>query len=253
MGGAIGALVYIVVEVVPDVGLLRGASRSFHGGSGSRRSKALIVDNPSVGNYEELGDLLSRRRAVRAGARVLRSRDREERLNRSVLPPRAVRAGAGRFRCRRRRSRARRRARSEIRLSARRRTARARARAGWRARGGRRAVRGGPADVDALRNAVRLRVLPRGDRPRRRSARMGGAHPAEEGDDARLHPPPRAAVVPEDGGAPQTDSLTAMRETLVQHQAAVSTLSVIAGTAACRLFDQRCFTDASRAGSPSRP
>jgi hypothetical protein len=57
MGGALGALIYIAIEVVPDAGLLRGAFQVF---PRRRRIGALegaILDNPSVGNYEELGDL----------------------------------------------------------------------------------------------------------------------------------------------------------------------------------------------------
>jgi len=57
IGGGLGALAYIVAEVVPDVGLLRG---TFHGFSRRKRIKyleAAIIDNPSIGNYEELGDL----------------------------------------------------------------------------------------------------------------------------------------------------------------------------------------------------
>ena len=57
MGGGVGALVYIFVEVVPDAGLLRGAFQVF---PRRKRIKALemaILDNPSIANYEELGDL----------------------------------------------------------------------------------------------------------------------------------------------------------------------------------------------------
>jgi len=57
MGGAIGALVYIVVEVIPDAGLLRGAFDVFPRRKRIKELEAAILDNPSVGNYEELGDL----------------------------------------------------------------------------------------------------------------------------------------------------------------------------------------------------
>jgi hypothetical protein len=57
MGGAIGALVYIVVEIVPDAGLLRGAFQVFPRRQRIRALEAAVIDNPSVGNYEELGDL----------------------------------------------------------------------------------------------------------------------------------------------------------------------------------------------------
>jgi len=57
MGGGLGALVYIVVEVLPDAGLLRG---SFEGLSRRRRARdleAIVLDNPAIGNLEELADL----------------------------------------------------------------------------------------------------------------------------------------------------------------------------------------------------
>lgn len=57
MGGAIGAVVYIIVEVLPDAGLIRGAFQSH--GRKSRISvvEGMIIDNPSVANLEELGEL----------------------------------------------------------------------------------------------------------------------------------------------------------------------------------------------------
>lgn len=57
MGGAIGALAYIVVEVIPDAGLLRGAFQVYPRRKRIKELEGLILDNPSVGNYEELGDL----------------------------------------------------------------------------------------------------------------------------------------------------------------------------------------------------
>jgi len=53
--GPIGALVYLFAEVLPDAGLL---NQSFKGISRGKRIRALelaILDNPSAGNYEELG------------------------------------------------------------------------------------------------------------------------------------------------------------------------------------------------------
>jgi len=55
--GPVGALVYLFAEAVPDVGLL---NQSFKGVSRRKRIHALelaIRDNPSPGNYEELGEL----------------------------------------------------------------------------------------------------------------------------------------------------------------------------------------------------
>jgi hypothetical protein len=55
--GPVGALIYIVVEVIPDLGLLR----QFYDAFGRRKRiahlEALVQQNPSAGNYEELGDL----------------------------------------------------------------------------------------------------------------------------------------------------------------------------------------------------
>ena len=58
MGGGIGSLVYIFVEVVPDARLLHGAYQVFPRRKRIKQLEALVYDNPSVGNYEELGDLL---------------------------------------------------------------------------------------------------------------------------------------------------------------------------------------------------
>jgi hypothetical protein len=57
MGGGVGALVYIMVEVIPDARLLRGAVQVFPRRKRIKQLEAMVVDNPSMGNYEELGDL----------------------------------------------------------------------------------------------------------------------------------------------------------------------------------------------------
>src|SRR3954454_5181193 len=53
----IGALAYIFVQVIPDVGLLRTSFQVFPRRKRIRQLEAMILDNPSIGNYEELGDL----------------------------------------------------------------------------------------------------------------------------------------------------------------------------------------------------
>jgi hypothetical protein len=53
--GWIGAAVYIVAEVIPDAGLLRGSFQAFPRRRRIRELEAAILDNPSAGNYEELG------------------------------------------------------------------------------------------------------------------------------------------------------------------------------------------------------
>ena len=55
--GGLGALAYILVEVIPDVRLLRGAFQVFPRRKRIKALEAAIIDNPSIGNYEELGDL----------------------------------------------------------------------------------------------------------------------------------------------------------------------------------------------------
>jgi hypothetical protein len=57
IGGALGAAAYIVIEVIPDAGLLRGAFQVFPRRRHIKQLQAAIIDNPSVGNYEELGYL----------------------------------------------------------------------------------------------------------------------------------------------------------------------------------------------------
>ena len=51
----VGALVYIVVEVIPDAGLLRSEFQVFPRRRRIRELERAILDNPSAGNYEELG------------------------------------------------------------------------------------------------------------------------------------------------------------------------------------------------------
>jgi hypothetical protein len=56
-GGGIGALVYIVAEIVPDAGLLRQEFRVFPRRSRINQLRAMIEDNPAPANLEELGAL----------------------------------------------------------------------------------------------------------------------------------------------------------------------------------------------------
>jgi hypothetical protein len=57
LGGGLGAMVYIAVEVIPDVGLLRGSFKVFPRRRRIRELEFAILDNASAGNYEELADL----------------------------------------------------------------------------------------------------------------------------------------------------------------------------------------------------
>lgn len=53
--GWIGALIYIVAEVIPDAGLLRTSFQVFPRRRRIRELERAVIDNPSAGNYEELG------------------------------------------------------------------------------------------------------------------------------------------------------------------------------------------------------
>jgi len=56
-GGGLGALVYIAAEVIPDFGLLSGTFQAFPRRQRIHELQAAVQDNPSAGNYEELGGL----------------------------------------------------------------------------------------------------------------------------------------------------------------------------------------------------
>src|SRR5213592_4013347 len=55
--GPPGAAVYILAEVLPDLGLLRGFFQGFGRRSRIQKVETDIIDNPSPANYEELGEL----------------------------------------------------------------------------------------------------------------------------------------------------------------------------------------------------
>jgi hypothetical protein len=57
LGGWVGALIYIVIEIIPDLGLLRGTFEVFPRRKRIKELQFAILDNPSAGNFEELGDL----------------------------------------------------------------------------------------------------------------------------------------------------------------------------------------------------
>ncbi len=56
--GPLGALVYIAMEVIPDLGLLRQSLDSFGRRKRIAQLEAVVLENPAAGNYEELADLL---------------------------------------------------------------------------------------------------------------------------------------------------------------------------------------------------
>jgi hypothetical protein len=65
--GPLGALVYMGVEMVPDLGLLRQSFEVFGRRKRIKHLEAVVQANPSAGNYEELADLyMDDRRWARA-------------------------------------------------------------------------------------------------------------------------------------------------------------------------------------------
>jgi hypothetical protein len=56
-GGGLGALVYLVAEAVPDLGLLRDSFRVFPRRHRIHELEATVRLNPAPANFEELGDL----------------------------------------------------------------------------------------------------------------------------------------------------------------------------------------------------
>jgi len=67
IGGFLGAAAYMVVEMLPDTRMLGDVFKGFQRRSRIDQLEAIIIDNPSSGNYEELGDLLlDQKKYVRA-------------------------------------------------------------------------------------------------------------------------------------------------------------------------------------------
>jgi hypothetical protein len=56
-GGGLGAAAYILIEVVPDFGLLREALARRGRKAQIQRMEATVLENPSAGNLEDLGEL----------------------------------------------------------------------------------------------------------------------------------------------------------------------------------------------------
>jgi tetratricopeptide (TPR) repeat protein len=56
-GGVLGAGAYVIVEMLPDLGLLGGVFQGFGRRSRIQTLETVILDNPSAGNLEELAEL----------------------------------------------------------------------------------------------------------------------------------------------------------------------------------------------------
>ncbi len=106
--GPLGAIIYLAVEALPDIGLLGQSFKVFPRRKRISELEAAIHDNPSAGNYEELGDLyMDDGRLCRSSSRFRQSHRRPRRYPRSLLPPRSLRSSVRRRRSRITRSGAR--------------------------------------------------------------------------------------------------------------------------------------------------
>ena len=166
MFGGIGALIYLAVEAAPDVGLLRGAFDVFPRRKRIQQLEAIVLDNPAIGNYEELGDLyLDDQQFARAREcfdRVIAKSDSIDPFYRRALCELALEdftAAAADLEQVIARD-------AKYDLHRAEGLVRACPRQDRRTRKGGGAVRGRHRDVDALGNPVQLRVLPRRRRAR---------------------------------------------------------------------------------------
>jgi len=57
IGGALGSVIYIFAEVVPDFDLARASIQRYGRGSRVATAEATVRENPSVANLEDLGEL----------------------------------------------------------------------------------------------------------------------------------------------------------------------------------------------------
>ncbi len=70
-GGVLGAAVYVLVEIIPDLGLLRGVFQGFGRRSRIQALETQILDNPSAGNLEELAELCFEQKKYREARQAL--------------------------------------------------------------------------------------------------------------------------------------------------------------------------------------
>ena len=184
-----------LVEVIPDAACSAARSRCSRAVSASRSSKAAILDNPSIGNYEELGDLYLETSSSRGRANASTVIAKSDAIDPFIAA-----------RCARWRSTISRAAAADLEKVVARdpkydyqRAAGLQAHALANSANGRAPTHCSRKCCKRRRCRRRSTTTPAscGHGPHRRSARVGRTHPAQEGDDAGLHPPPGAAVVPE--------------------------------------------------------
>jgi hypothetical protein len=202
IGGWLGAAVYIFAEVVPDLGLMRGAFQVFPRRKRIRELEAMVLDNPSAGNYEELADLYL------TDGKFARAHECYDKAisSRTDSPDPFYRRGVcalelGDYQAATDDLERRGPLRSQVRLPARLRPAGARPGQDRPDGARRQTLRGSDARLHSLRDAVQLRLLPCGPGADAGGARVGATRAFEKAHHARVPAAARAAVVPQSGGA----------------------------------------------------
>ena len=189
IGGWLGALVYIAVEAIPDAGLLRQSFKVFPRRKRIRELEAAILDNPSAGNYEELGDLYleeghyAKSRQAYDKAISSRTDSLDPFYRRGVAAVmmgdfRGSPAGPGTSSV----------YRSNLRFSSRHRFAGPRLRQYRPIRKSRSAVPAGDEDIDFIGDLLQLLLLSGVPASQCRSQRVGPANPGKETNHARISP-----------------------------------------------------------------
>jgi len=163
--GPPGAAIYILAEVLPDMGLLRGFFQGFGRRSRVKIVETQIIDNPSPANYEELGELYKDLGQFEKAREAFNDRWRPEIR---LLPGDGIAS------------------------------LRVRENGAIGTRGS--AIRGGHADIDHSGDAVQLCEFSEDREPMRRVARVGAEVAGQEADIAAVHAEARAVVVPKGKG-----------------------------------------------------
>jgi hypothetical protein len=206
--GGLGAFVYIAVEMVPDLGLLRGMYDALGRRKRIKLLEALVLENPASGNYEELGDLLLDEQQF---ARAKECYDRAIGPRTPHLDPIYRRGIAeihlGNFAA----------AVTDLETVTAREPkydshramallAHAYANAGQTRKRCSSSARDGA--LHPFGDLPQLRYVPRLAEPERRSPRVGPTHPRAQGDDASLSAASRAPVVSQSEGAAQESTVS---------------------------------------------
>ena len=200
--GPLGATIYLLVEALPDVGLLRQSFKFFPRRRRIHELEAAVLDNPSAGNYEELADLymedgnFSKARACYDKAISSRTDSPDPFYRRGVCE---VELGdfAAAVPDLERVSRER----PGLRLSPRQRTAGPRVRKYGAAGENRGTLPAGDCDLHVIGDLLQLRDVSFRTGQKRRGPRVGAEDSRQEADHARILASPRTSLVPQSGSA----------------------------------------------------